>query len=227
MIVQNLKNESIEQIHKLLRGHAQRLTNADPQRYEPEIIITNQPSECFSIQSRHDLEYVTNETKFWNYVTDNIIPIYTVRRGGGIMWHGPGQIIMDPCVSLSAHESNPTAYSKILEESCLDTLAEFGIEARTNHYTKGAHGVWAMDSKDSQLKKIAFFGHHVSKGIAIGGCAINVSCDLYPLSLIFPCNLEGVEATSIKSILGEAPSTDEVANALIQNFLNIMYAKSP
>lgn len=191
-----------------------------------DIAIAYEPQETYSFNIKTDLAYIRKATEnlFDEYCASKKIPIIRTHRGGGIMWHGPGQIILDPLVDLKRLKLNQDTYINILEETCLKTLSEFGICGIRNYYRPGAQGVWVLD-KNGKLKKIAFLGWHDRDGIAIHACAINISCGLYPFSFIDLCNLPGIEASSIKEELGTAPNLKDVGEILLNTFENVFYKK--
>lgn len=205
----------------LQRERERRVYSAETHK---EFIIVYEPTEALSIQRDANLQGIRKETEreFQEYMKRNNVPIITTKRGGGIIWHGPGQVCLAPLVNVKHRCISASTYSKVLEESCVKTLEHFGVKAIRNHYHKGSQGAWVVD-KEGTKKKIAFFGWSESRGIAIHGCAINVSCDLTPFFFIDPCNLPGVQATSIKEILGGAPSIDEVADVLVKIFIKVLY----
>lgn len=191
-----------------------------------DIAITYEPQETYSINIEKDLASIHKDTKnlFNEYCASKKIPVIQTHRGGGIIWHGPGQIILDALIDLKYWELNPDTYRNIIEETCISTLAKFGICGVRNHYRPGAQGVWVLN-KDGKLKKIAFLGWSDRCGLAIHACAINISCDLYPFSFIDPCNLPWAEVSSVKEELGTTLNLKEVSEILLNTFENILYKK--
>ena len=105
---------------------------------------------------------------------------------------------------------------------CIQTLAECGIRAFRNPYTKGAQGAW-IQNRDGAIRKIGFLGYSDSSGIIIHGCALNVAPPELPLALIYPCNLYGVEMTHMRAVLGETtPSLGSVLQTLGETFIQIL-----
>ena len=72
------------------------------------------------------------------------IPVVAIERGGQATWHGPGQLVAYPLVSLVARKRSIRAYLHQLEEAILRTVAAFGIEAQRR---EGATGVWVGAQK--------------------------------------------------------------------------------
>ncbi|HUF53244.1 MAG TPA: lipoyl(octanoyl) transferase LipB [Dehalococcoidia bacterium] len=143
-------------------------------------------------------------------------PLIESDRGGDITWHGPGQLIVYPIVDLRAAGMSVVTYVRSLEETIIRTIRRYGIEGETNcDYT----GVWVG------REKIAAIGVRAGKpaGPAGGwvtthGLALNVTPDLSWFERIVPCGISGRGVASIKSLTGETPSLEAVANELAADF---------
>lgn len=107
--------------------------------------------------------------------------VYRVDRGGDITYHGPGQLVGYPVVSLG-ERPDLVAYVRALEGALIDALAGFGITARR---IDRKTGVWV--SVGSNEAKIAAIGVRVSRGVSTHGFALNVSTDLRAFSRMIPC----------------------------------------
>lgn len=187
-----------------------------------DMLYIYKPTEAFSITHERDLKSIRYATRaqFYAYTKAHNIPTITTHRGGGMIWLGPGQIALAPLVDVKRRQIDLLDYSALMEETCIETIAAFGIKSVRNHYRYGAQGAW-MESGE-ELKKIAFFGLKAARGIMIHGCIVNVEPDLYPFSLIDPCNLPGISVTSLKEVLGETPPLFEVEDILIATFLKLL-----
>src|SRR5688500_14500199 len=71
------------------------------------------------------------------------ISVVKSNRGGDITYHGPGQIVGYPIVSL-ANSRDLHAYLRFLEQVMIDTLAELGLNAARRD---GKTGIWVGDRK--------------------------------------------------------------------------------
>lgn len=137
------------------------------------------------------------------------VPAHRVGRGGGVTWHGPGQLVAYPVVGLAAHGRDVHRYVRRLEQVLIDVLADFGLAAETS---AGRTGVWIGP------RKIASIGIGVRRWVAFHGVALNVAPDLAHFRAIVPCAMPEVTMTSIKRETGQAPRPAAVADAFERRF---------
>ena len=135
------------------------------------------------------------------------IEYFPTDRGGDVTYHGPGQLVGYPILDLREWKRDVGAYVRALEQTIIDTLAEYGIEAgRIPKLT----GVW-VDGR-----KIAAIGVHLSRWVTSHGFALNVSTDLTYFQYIVPCGLT-LPVTSMAA-LGVRASREEVGRRLAAHF---------
>lgn len=108
--------------------------------------------------------------------------VYRVDRGGDITYHGPGQLVGYPIVSLG-EAPDLVAYVRALEDALIDALAAYGIVGRREPRKTG---VW-VDVAPGRPAKIAAIGVRVSRGVSTHGFALNVSTDLTAFARMIPC----------------------------------------
>jgi lipoyl(octanoyl) transferase len=140
------------------------------------------------------------------------IEVRDTERGGRVTYHGPGQLVAYPIVSLRPYGDDVHEYVRRLERVSIATLAEYGVEAGT---IEGLTGVW---TKAAEPRKIGSIGVHVSRGVTAHGLAININNDLQPFEWIVPCGIEGCRVTSLSSELGAEQDLDRFAAALVSHF---------
>jgi lipoyl(octanoyl) transferase len=137
-------------------------------------------------------------------------------RGGDITFHGPGQIVAYPIIRLADHRLSVGGYVHRLEAIVIATLAELGIEAKTD---PKAVGVWTGDA--GEPAKICAIGVRIRRGVTLHGLALNVDVDLGGFAHIVPCGLQNRGVTSIAKILGEkSPSFQAVKENLIRHLID-------
>jgi lipoate-protein ligase B len=140
------------------------------------------------------------------------VGLWNVDRGGDITFHGPGQLVGYPILSLRAGERDVHGYMRNLEESLIRLLAVYDIHGeRDTRFT----GVWTAKGK------IAAMGVHLSRWITRHGFALNVNTDLSFYKMIVPCGIAGRNVTSMKEHLSRAVDMTEVAERYIPEFSTV------
>ncbi len=127
---------------------------------------------------------------------------YRVDRGGDITYHGPGQLVAYPILSLEARGGDLVAYVRALEHALIATAERFGVAAER---VAGKTGVWVHG------RKLAAIGVRVSRGVTTHGIALNVTTDLSWFERMIPCGFPH-QATSLAR-LGVTTTVDEVKPA--------------
>ena len=150
-------------------------------------------------------------------------------RGGRVTYHGPGQLVGYPIVSLKPYRDDVADYVARMERVMVESLGEAGVPAQT---IPGLTGVWtegpppAADPNPEAARKIGSIGVHVSSGVTTHGFAINVSNDLQPFEWVVPCGIEGVAMTSLSRELGSEQPLDPFATVVRDRFGTI-YEREP
>jgi len=140
------------------------------------------------------------------------IPIFHVERGGDITYHGPGQIVVYPILSLKEYGYRIVRYVDELEKIVLRVLGNFGIEGRRDPLNRG---VWVGE------EKIASVGVAIKRRVSLHGIALNYETDLKYFDLINPCGLKEKKMTSMAKILGKKISRESVTKRLSLNFREV------
>ena len=142
---------------------------------------------------------------------DRGIQIVRTSRGGKATYHGPGQLVIYPILSLRERNNDAHGYLRSLELLIIQWLESFGVTARSR---PGLTGVWAAGGK------IASIGVGVHSGVTSHGLAVNLNTDLTVFELFEPCGLDGSRMTSVDHETGFAPSVSEAADSVIP-YLNL------
>lgn len=121
------------------------------------------------------------------------IPVLQVDRGGQVTYHGPGQIVAYPLLDLKRLRIGVREYVCRIEQSIIDTLADWNIEATRR---EGAPGVYVGDAK------IAALGIRVRRGCTFHGLSFNIAMDLEPFRRINPCGYAGLQVVSLSDLGG-------------------------
>lgn len=154
-------------------------------------------------------------------LSDRGIKYYKVRRGGDITFHGPGQLVGYPILDLDQFFTDVHKYLRLLEESIILTLADYGIRAGR---ISGLTGVWAGYEEQESARKICAIGVRCSRWVTMHGFALNVNTDLSYFENIIPCGIKDKAVTSIEKELGYQVDLQEVQQAVKKNFVQIFGA---
>jgi lipoyl(octanoyl) transferase len=143
-----------------------------------------------------------------------------IDRGGDITYHGPGQLVGYPILDLQRHGMGLREYIHALEQSLIDTLAAFGIEAGRS---SGAAGVWLGVEENGKptrgpLRKIAAIGVRSSRYVTMHGFALNVDPQMEYFAHINPCGFADRGVTSMARELGRQVEMADVKRAFVESF---------
>jgi lipoic acid synthetase len=128
--------------------------------------------------------------------------LVAVNRGGDVTYHGPGQLVGYPIVSLQPKHGSGTsgladsvAYVRSVEQLIIDVLAELGVPnaGRLSDYP----GVW-IDPDGPAPRKVCAIGVRLTRGRTMHGFALNVAPDLRAMrEWIVPCGIADKPVTSL------------------------------
>lgn len=142
------------------------------------------------------------------------IDFHKINRGGDITYHGPGQIVGYPIFDLEQFRPDIGEYLRKMEEACILTLAEYGIESGR---IKGATGVW-LDVEGENPRKMMAIGVRCSRWITMHGFAFNVNTDLSLFKNIIPCGIDDKGVTSLAHELGHEVDIEIVKEQMRKHF---------
>ena len=146
---------------------------------------------------------------------------YKINRGGDITYHGPGQMVVYPIIDLDNFFTDIHKYLRLLEETIILTLSEYGIAAGRS---KGETGVWLDADDPAKARKICAMGVRCSRWVTMHGLAFNVSSDLDYFSNIVPCGIADKQVTSLQKELGYIPDPQEVKTKVLAHFCRLFEA---
>ncbi len=127
--------------------------------------------------------------------------LLAVNRGGDVTYHGPGQLVGYPVLSLNpkyggaAGPADTVAHVRNVEQLIIDALGELGVPnaGRLAEYP----GVW-VEPDGPNPRKICAIGVRVSRGRSMHGFGINVSTDMrYLREYIVACGITDRPVTSL------------------------------
>ncbi|MBE7515294.1 MAG: lipoyl(octanoyl) transferase LipB [Chloracidobacterium sp.] len=138
------------------------------------------------------------------------VEVFEINRGGRVTYHGIGQIVGYPIISLSPEREDVHRYVRDLEEVLIRTMDDFGIKAFTIEGLTGVH---------TEQGKVAAIGVHIKRWVTTHGFALNVNTDLSYYNWIIAC--EGEPVTSMDRLLGREIALAEVEERLEVNFRRV------
>lgn len=139
------------------------------------------------------------------------IRVVRSNRGGDITYHGPGQIVGYPIISLERRR-DLHAYLRDLESVVINTLAHFGLTADRRI---GKTGIWMGE------RKLCAIGVAVRSWITYHGFALNVCPDMRHFAGIVPCGITDGSVSSMARELAEPIDMEAVKECLAVEFQKI------
>lgn len=144
------------------------------------------------------------------------VEVVKTNRGGDITYHGPGQIVGYPILSLATHK-DLHAYLRFLEQVLINALGSLGLAAGRRD---GKTGIWLG------RQKIAAIGVAVRRWVTYHGFALNVNAELRHFGGIIPCGITAADGsvTSMHVELQRAVDEAEVKRVLDSEFRALLPA---
>ena len=137
------------------------------------------------------------------------VELFETGRGGDVTYHGPGQLVGYPVISLAPDRCDVRRYVRDLEEVLIRAAGDFGVEAGR---IAGLTGIWVGG------EKLAAIGVRISRWVTMHGFAFNVTTDLDYFRLIIPCGIADHGVTSLARILGGPIELRAVAHSVARHF---------
>lgn len=142
-----------------------------------------------------------------------------VDRGGGLTWHGPGQLVAYPVFLWDREgERHVGRIIAALEAWVMAALRDLGFEGVRDERMQG---VWVEgstglgDGRPGGPRKIASIGLAFLKWVSRHGFTINVHTPADRVEGLAGCGLEHGLTTSLERATGRAVTIDEVEAALL------------
>jgi len=154
-------------------------------------------------------------------LTEKEASYYKINRGGDITYHGPGQLVAYPILDLDNFFTDIHKYLRLLEETIILSLKEYGIESGRS---PGETGVWLDPEDKLKARKICAMGVRCSRWVTMHGWGFNVNSDLSYFNNIIPCGIQDKAVTSLNKELGYDVDMNEIKEKLKKNFSNLFGA---
>ena len=123
-----------------------------------------------------------------------------------------------PILDLENYHLGLKDYVHLIEESIIQTIAEYGIVGTR---LEGATGVW-LDVGTPQARKICAIGVKASRYVTMHGYALNVNTDLSYFNHINPCGFVDKGVTSIQKELQKEVAMSEVKRVFERCFVELL-----
>jgi lipoyl(octanoyl) transferase len=149
------------------------------------------------------------------------IAFYKINRGGDITYHGFGQIIGYPILDLENFFTDIHKYLRLLEETIILTIAEYGLKGERSD---GETGVW-LDVGTPFARKICAMGIRSSRWVTMHGFALNVNTNLGYFDHIIPCGIKGKAVASMEAELDKKLDIKEVQQKILKHFSSLFEAE--
>lgn len=142
------------------------------------------------------------------------VEVVKTNRGGDITYHGPGQIVGYPIISLAPRQ-DLHAYLRFLEQVMINAVGCLGLAAARR---EGKTGIWLGK------RKVAAIGVAVKRWVTYHGFALNVNSNLAHFGGIVPCGIGAQDGTvtSLEKELGRPCDLEEVKAVLAREFWTLL-----
>lgn len=177
------------------------------------IFTEHNPVYTMGLRKGADQHLIWNETK----LAEQGIEVFQINRGGDITYHGPGQIVGYPIISLQSRKDLHT-YLRDLEEIVIRALRGFGLSADRR---EGKTGIWL------ETRKICAIGVAVKSWVTYHGFALNVDLNMDHFNGIVPCGITDGSVTSLVNELGYSIEMADLKTALAVEFQKVFANSAP
>ncbi len=142
-------------------------------------------------------------------------PTHPVDRGGGLTWHGPGQIVCYPIFKwgLRKNEASVAEIISKLEEWVINALRQCDIEGQRD---KRMQGVWVDGHK------ICSIGLSFLRWVSRHGLTVNVATPTGRVEGVAGCGLDADTTTSLLT-LGYIVEPERIKQALLTTMQDSLF----
>jgi lipoyl(octanoyl) transferase len=174
----------------------------------PDVLFLVEHEPVYTLGRNADPRHITADRAA---LAQRGIAVKQTSRGGQVTYHGPGQLVGYPILSLRDWGHDVAAYVGALETVLMRTLAAFGVTGTTDAANRG---VWVGPNK------IAAIGVRVTRQVTMHGFALNVAVRLADYDGIVPCGIAGRGVASLDRFV-PGVTVESVKPALIGQFREV------
>ena len=162
----------------------------------------------------HDHVYTFGKNANTDFLLDSHLDADIVQtdRGGQVTYHGPGQLVGYPIISLNGYKKSITWFMHSLEQVIINTLKHFDIDSTRKD---SLPGVWVED------EKICAMGVRIAQWVTMHGFTLNIKPDMRYFDGMIPCGILDHGVTSIYDQLHPMVDNNKIINYLIQEFYKV------
>lgn len=138
-----------------------------------------------------------------------IYPLHSIKRGGGLTFHYPGQFVFYPIINLTYHKIGVHDFMFMIMDVTKSLLEEM-FNLHSFKIRNDLLGLWF--DNDFHQAKVASIGFAVSKFNTYHGMALNLLNDpemFRALLGLYPCGISGDTYLDIESIYQKELTTDD------------------
>ena len=177
-------------------GEAWVVQRAISQRSEADYLLLMEHPAVYTLGRNADPDHVLVDPAT---VGADLVP---VDRGGDVTFHGPGQLIGYPLLTVGPGLLHGRSHVHYVEDVIIGALVTLGMDRRTVGRLEGYPGVWVgldeeVGAGSPGPRKIAAVGVRTARGRTTHGFALNVSTDLTMFGHIVPCGIPDRPVTSL------------------------------
>ena len=144
------------------------------------------------------------------------VPVVDIKRGGGLTFHHPGQIIVYPIIHIAKQKMKTIELINKVFKSTVNAINEADDSIDNLDYDRPLLGLWHGENK------LASMGVQLKRFVSMHGLAINIidSPEMTKaLQFTFPCGLPGTVYNNLKSLSSLKQKEDiEYYNMVLKSF---------
>jgi len=175
----------------------------------PDVILLLEHPPVLTIGTSGGESDILASTETLSQENMSVVP---TDRGGGITYHGPGQLVCYPIFDLRNKGKDIHQYVRNLEEVIIRTLASLSVAACR---IPGYPGIWVGN------EKVCAVGIQVTKWVTRHGFALNVNNNLKHFSYIRACGIPDKGVISISHLVGHKLQIEAILPSLLKSFSQV------
>ncbi|MBX2813029.1 MAG: lipoyl(octanoyl) transferase LipB [Myxococcales bacterium] len=176
----------------------------------PDQILLLEHNPVITLGRRADVGHILADA---SVLAELGVEMVETGRGGDVTYHGPGQVVGYPVLSLAPERKNVKRYVADLEDVMIDLCLSYGLHAQRS---EGEIGCWVDGDR-----KIGAIGVRISKWVTSHGFAFNVCPNMGHFGLIVPCGIVDKPVTSLALELERSPPIKQV----VSRFVDVLHAR--